>query len=56
MGFWPIKYLGAPVIGTRIRVKDLDFIDERQSKNLDGWQGGSLSLAGRKVLIVSITK
>jgi hypothetical protein len=53
MGFWPIKYLGAPVSGTRIRVKDLNFIDERQSKNLDGWPGGSLSLAGRKVLIVS---
>jgi hypothetical protein len=34
-----------------LRVKDLVFIKERQDKNLDGWQGGYMSLVGRKVLI-----
>jgi hypothetical protein len=51
MGFWPIKYLGALVSGGRLMVKDLDFIEEKQDKNLDGWQGGSMPLVGRKVLI-----
>jgi hypothetical protein len=51
MGSWPIKYLGAPVSGGRLKIEDLEFIEEKQEKNLDGWQRGSMSLAGRKVLI-----
>jgi hypothetical protein len=50
MGFWPINYLGDPVSGGKLRIKDLDVFEEKQDKNLDGWQGGSMSLA-RKVLI-----
>jgi hypothetical protein len=53
MGFCHIKYLGAPVSGGRLKVKDIDFIEEKHDKNLDGWQGDSMSLAGRKVLIDS---
>jgi hypothetical protein len=53
MGFWPIEYLGAPVSGGRLTVKDLECVEEKQDKNLDGWQGGSMSLAGRKVVIDS---
>jgi hypothetical protein len=48
-----MTYLGAQVSGSRIRIKDLKFIEERSLKHMDGWQGGSMSLAGRKVLIDS---
>jgi hypothetical protein len=48
-----MRYLGAQVSGSRIRIKDLKFIEERSFKQMDGWQGGSMSLAGRKVLIDS---
>jgi hypothetical protein len=30
---------------------NLDVFEEKEDKNLDGWQGGSMSLARRKVLI-----
>jgi hypothetical protein len=53
MGFRPIKYLGALVSCGTLKVKDIDFIDKKHDKNLDGWQGGSMSLADRKVLIDS---
>jgi hypothetical protein len=48
-----MKYLGAPVGGSGIRVRDLNFIEERNLKHFDGWQGGSMSLVGRKVQIDS---
>jgi hypothetical protein len=51
MGFWPIKYLGDPVSGGKLRIKDLDIFEEIQDKNFYGWQGGSMSLARRKVII-----
>jgi hypothetical protein len=35
MGFWQQKYLGAPISGSRIRIKDLNFIEEIQEENLD---------------------
>jgi hypothetical protein len=37
--------------GGKLRIKDLDVFEEKEDKNLDGWQGGSMSLARRKVLI-----
>jgi hypothetical protein len=43
--------LGAPVSGGRLKVKDLQFIEEIQDTNLDGLQEGSMSLTERKVLI-----
>jgi hypothetical protein len=39
------------VSGGKLSVKDLVVIKEKQDKTLDGWQGGSMSLVGRKVLI-----
>lgn len=53
IGSWPMRYPGAPVSGSRLRIKDLKFIEERHLKHLDGWQGGSMSLAGSKILIDS---
>jgi hypothetical protein len=45
-----MKYLGSPASGSRIRIRYLKFIKESSLKILDGWQGGSMSLAGRKML------
>jgi mannosylglycoprotein endo-beta-mannosidase len=50
-GQWPIKYLGVPISGSRLHVKDWLFLDEKLLKRLDGWQGASLSYGGRLTLI-----
>jgi len=46
VGTWPIKYLGVPVAGSRIRIADWLPICEKIMKRLDGWKGSALSLAG----------
>jgi hypothetical protein len=46
MGFWTIKYLGAPVSGSRIRVKDLHFIEENEEKL--GWLAWRIYVLGLK--------
>jgi len=33
---WPIKYLGVPVSGSRLHVKDWLILDEKLLKRLDG--------------------
>jgi hypothetical protein len=36
-----MKYLGDPVNGSRIRIRDLKFVEEKKTlKHLDGWQVG----------------
>jgi hypothetical protein len=40
LGSWPMKYLDAPVSGSRIRIVIvLNFIEETCLKQLYGWQG-----------------
>ena len=51
MGVWPIKYLGVPVSGSRLHVKDWLILDEKLLKRLDGWKGSALSIGGRTTLI-----
>jgi hypothetical protein len=53
VGSWPIKYLGAPVCGSRIHVKDEKPLSDKLKKNLDGWMGHSSSIRGRWTLIQS---
>ena len=48
---WPIKYLGVPVSGSRLHVKDWLILDEKLLKRLDGWKGSALSIGGRTTLI-----
>jgi hypothetical protein len=50
-GHWPIKYLGVPISGVRLHVKDWIYLDEKVLKRLDGWKGGSLSYGGKLILI-----
>jgi hypothetical protein len=49
-GAWPIKYLGVPVSGFRLHVKDWIPLNEKISKRLDGWQCASLSYGGKLIL------
>jgi hypothetical protein len=53
IGKWPIKYLGVPMVGSRLHVADWMPISEKLFKRLDGWKGSVLSLGGRLVLINS---
>ena len=53
VGDWPIKYLGVPVSGSRIKVANWLPLDEKLLKRLDGWKGGALSMGGRLTLINS---
>jgi hypothetical protein len=40
-GIWPIKYLGVPVSGSRLHVKDWMALNEKIIKRLEGWQCSS---------------
>ncbi|CAN6249384.1 unnamed protein product [Urochloa humidicola] len=53
IGSWPIKYLGVPVSGSRLHIKDWLMLDEKLLKRLEGWKVSNLSLGGRLVLINS---
>uniref|UniRef100_A0A0A8Y9P7 Reverse transcriptase zinc-binding domain-containing protein n=1 Tax=Arundo donax TaxID=35708 RepID=A0A0A8Y9P7_ARUDO len=51
IGSWPLRYLGVPVSCLKLHVADWIPVDEKLLKRLDGWQGGSLTIAGRTTLI-----
>jgi mannosylglycoprotein endo-beta-mannosidase len=51
IGQWPIKYLGVPVSGSRLHVKDWVYLDEKILKRLDGWKSASLSYGGKLILL-----
>ena len=51
IGYWPIKYLGVPVSGSKLHIRDWLPLDEKITKRLDGWKGSVLSIGGRTVLL-----
>ncbi|WVZ74939.1 hypothetical protein U9M48_023053 [Paspalum notatum var. saurae] len=53
VGTFPMKYLGVPVSPSRLYVGDWLPLEEKNSKRLESWKGGSLSMAGRITLINS---
>jgi hypothetical protein len=53
VGFFPIKYLGVPVSASRIQVSNWQKLEDKLCKKLDTWQGNSLSIGGRTILINS---
>jgi hypothetical protein len=53
LGDWPIKYLGVPVCGSRLRVADMIYLSDKLKKKLEGWAGYSSSIGGRYSLIQS---
>jgi hypothetical protein len=50
-GQWRIKYLGVPVSGSRLYVKDWMYLDEKILKRLHGWKSASLSYGGKLILL-----
>jgi hypothetical protein len=53
VSLFPIKYLGVPVSRSRLKVVDWLKLEEKHAKNLEVWQGNSLSTGGRTMLINS---
>jgi hypothetical protein len=46
-GTWPIKYLGTPVCARRTTVAELNFVESKLRKGMEGWMSGSMSIGGR---------
>lgn len=51
IGAWPIKHPGVPVSGSKLHVADWVPLDAKLLKRLDSWQGSSLTIGGRTILI-----
>jgi hypothetical protein len=51
IGMLPLRYMGVPIYARRLRVVDWAKLEEKSAKKLDIWQGGSLSIGGRVILI-----
>ena len=49
-----VKYLGLPLLHTRRKTKDFDFILEKLDSKLAGWKAKTLSQAGRLTLIQAV--
>jgi hypothetical protein len=46
-GSWPIKYLGTPICARRTTVAEMNFVENKLRKGMEGWMSGSMSIGGR---------
>lgn len=53
-GFFPVKYLGVPLISTRLRYEDYVLLKERTQQRIEISSNRTLSFGGRALLIQSI--
>ncbi|XP_021971338.1 uncharacterized protein LOC110866498 [Helianthus annuus] len=53
-GSLPVRYLGVPLISTRLSFRDCRILVERMERKVDNWLTKSLSFAGRLQLIKSV--
>jgi hypothetical protein len=53
IGMFPLKYLGVPISASSLHVIDWVKLEEKLAEKLDVWQGSSMSISGRTVLINS---
>ncbi|XP_022019843.1 uncharacterized protein LOC110919900 [Helianthus annuus] len=53
-GKLPIKYLGVPLLASRLLIKDCKILVERMSKRINDWKNRFLSFAGRLQLVLSV--
>jgi hypothetical protein len=53
VGLFPINYIDVPVSPSRLKVADWLKLEEKHAKKLDVWQGNSISIGGKIVLINS---
>jgi hypothetical protein len=45
-GSWPIKYLGTPICARRTTVAEMNFVENKLRKGMEGWMSGSMSIGG----------
>ncbi|KAJ0711325.1 hypothetical protein HanOQP8_Chr09g0322591 [Helianthus annuus] len=53
-GSLPVRYLGVPLISSRLTIRDCKVLVERMERRIDNWLSKSLSFAGRLQLINSV--
>ncbi|GKE07082.1 hypothetical protein Tco_1399100, partial [Tanacetum coccineum] len=53
-GRLPVKYLGVPLVSSRLKVKDCKELVERVQSRIQDWKNKSLSIAGRHQLVLSV--
>ncbi|XP_022031917.1 uncharacterized protein LOC110932977 [Helianthus annuus] len=53
-GSLPVRYLGVPLISTRLQYKDCSILVEKLEKRITNWRNKLLSFAGRLQLILSV--
>ncbi|XP_021991414.1 uncharacterized protein LOC110888182 [Helianthus annuus] len=53
-GTLPVRYLGVPLISTRLAARDCRILVERVERRIDNWMSKSLPFAGRLQLINSV--
>ncbi|GJY18410.1 hypothetical protein Tco_0389901 [Tanacetum coccineum] len=53
-GILPIKYLGVPLISSRLLYKDCKILVEKVHKRIGDWKNKWLSFAGRHQLVISV--
>ncbi|GKB27910.1 aspartic peptidase, partial [Tanacetum coccineum] len=53
-GDLPVKYLGVPLISTRLHIRDCKILVERVTNRIGDWKNKSLSFAGRLQLWASV--
>jgi hypothetical protein len=51
---FPLKYLGLPLSSSRLKKSDFQFLIDKISNKLSGWNGKNLSMAGRLTLVKSV--
>ena len=53
-GTLPVRYLGVPLISSRLLYRDCKVLVEKLEERVNNWRNKSLSLAGRKQLVRSV--
>lgn len=53
-GHLPVKYLGVPLISTRLRAEDFGILKDEILQRIQSWSTKLLSYAGRAQLIQSV--
>ncbi|XP_022040602.1 uncharacterized protein LOC110943154 [Helianthus annuus] len=53
-GSLPVRYLGVPLISTKLYYKDCKVLVDKMVKKIDNWMTRSLSFAGRLQLVTSV--
>ncbi|GJV90561.1 putative RNA-directed DNA polymerase [Tanacetum coccineum] len=53
-GTLPVKYLGVPLVSSRLKIRDCNELVDRVQLRISDWKNKSLSIAGRLQLIQSV--